>query len=150
MRGRAKQILGRGLTALARDNRPAFQSLREYLTFLEERQWLKRVEAPVSPELEITELCHRSIQHEGPALYFEHPADSPIPVVGNVYGTPQRIAAALGLGDLRALRGFGEQLKELQAPRIPDDLSSAVRVSQHSAISRTSIHCMIHILFARK
>jgi 4-hydroxy-3-polyprenylbenzoate decarboxylase len=127
MRGRAKQILGRGLTALARDNRPAFQSLREYLTFLEERQWLKRVEAPVSPELEITELCHRSIRHEGPALYFEHPADSPIPVVGNVYGTPQRIAAALGLGDLRALRGFGEQLKELQAPRIPDDLSSAVK-----------------------
>jgi 4-hydroxy-3-polyprenylbenzoate decarboxylase len=127
MSDRAKQIIGRGLTALAQKNRRGFHSLREYLRFLEERQWLKRVAAPVSPELEITELCHRSIRHEGPALYFEHPADSPMPVVGNVYGTPQRIAEALGLDDLGALRVFGEQLKELQSPRIPDDFSSAVK-----------------------
>ena len=127
MSDRTKQIIGRGLTALAQNNRRGFHSLREYLRFLEDRKWLKRVAAPVSPELEITELCHRSIRHEGPALYFEHPADSPMPVVGNVYGTPQRIAEALGLDDLSALRAFGEQLKELQSPRIPDDVSSAVK-----------------------
>ena len=127
MSDRARQIIGRGLTALAQDGRRSFHSLREYLEYLEGRQWLKRVTAPVSPEFEITELCYRSIQHEGPALRFENPADNPVPVVGNVFGTSQRIVAALGLDDLAALRGFGEQLKELQTPRIPDDLGSAVR-----------------------
>jgi 4-hydroxy-3-polyprenylbenzoate decarboxylase len=124
---RVRRVIGRGLTALAHNNRRGFHSLREYLEFLEEQHWLKRVAASVSPELEITELCHRSIRHDGPALYFEHPTDSPIPVVGNVYGTSQRIVAALGLDDLSALRAFGEQLKELQSPHIPDDFGSAVK-----------------------
>jgi 4-hydroxy-3-polyprenylbenzoate decarboxylase len=85
------------------------------------------VAAPVSPELEITELCYRSIQQEGPALLFEHPTDNAMPVAGNVYGTSQRIVAALDVDDLTALRNFGEQLKELQAPRIPDDVGSAIK-----------------------
>jgi 4-hydroxy-3-polyprenylbenzoate decarboxylase len=127
MPGRTRQIIGRGLSALAQDSRRGFHSLREYLQFLEGRQWLKRVTEPVSPELEITELCYRSIQHEGPALLFEHPADDMMPVVGNVFGTSQRIVAALDLDDLAALRGFGEQLKELRAPRIPDDVGSAIK-----------------------
>ena len=121
------QMIGRGLSALAQDGRRGFQSLREYLEFLEGRHWLQRVTAPVSPELEITELCYRSIKHAGPALHFEQPGENLMPVVGNVFGTPQRIAAALGLDDLAALRGFGEQLKELQTPRVPDDVGSAVR-----------------------
>jgi len=127
MSDRARQIIGRGLSALAQDSRRGFHSLREYLQFLEGRQWLKRVTAPVSPELEITELCYRSIRHEGPALLFERPADSTMPVVGNVFGTSQRIVAALDLDDLAALRGFGKQLKELRAPRIPDDVGSAIK-----------------------
>ena len=127
MSGRARNIIGRRLTALADDGRRGFHSLRDYLEFLEERQWLKRVIAPVSPKLEITELCHRSIGRDGPALYFEHPADSPMPVVGYVYGTSQRIVAALGLDSLGELRGFGEKLKQLQTPRIPDDASSVLK-----------------------
>ena len=127
MSGKASQMIGRGLSALAQDGRRGFHSLREYLEFLEGQQWLQRVTAAVSPELEITELCYRSIKHEGPALRFEQPGEDLMPVVGNVFGTPQRIAAALGLDDLAALRGFGEQLKELQTPRIPDDVGSAVK-----------------------
>ena len=127
MRDRTRQIIGRGLTALAQDSRQIFHSQREYLEFLEGRQWLKRVTAPVSPELETTELCHRSIRHEGPALRFEHPVGGGMPIVGNVFGTPQRVAAALGLEDLTAIRGFGEQLRNLQTPQIPDDVGSAVK-----------------------
>ena len=127
MSGSARQIIGRGLTALVQDGRRSFHSLREYLEFLERRHWLQRVSAPVSPELEITELCYRAIQHDGPALRFDQVTGNPMPVVGNVFGTPQRIVAALGLDDLAALRGFGEQLRELQMPRIPDDLGSAVK-----------------------
>jgi 4-hydroxy-3-polyprenylbenzoate decarboxylase len=124
---KARQMIGRGLSALAQDGRRGFHSLREYLEYLEGRHWLQRVTAPVSPELEITELCYRSISHAGPALRFEQAGENLMPVVGNVFGTPQRIAAALGLENLAALRGFGEQLKELQTPRIPDDVGSAVK-----------------------
>ncbi len=127
MSDRARNLIGRGLTALAGDNRRNFQSLREFLDFLERRELLRRVKAPVSPELEITELCHRAIRHEGPALYFEKPTGASMPVAGNVYGTPGRIAAALGLETLSELRDFGEQLRALQMPRIPDDLSSAMK-----------------------
>ena len=112
---------------MAGDGRTVFHSLREYLEFLEKRRLLTRVAAPVSPELEMTELCHRSISRSGPALLFESTAGFDIPAVGNVYGTPERIVAALGLGDLSDLRAFGERLKALQMPRIPDDLGSAVR-----------------------
>ena len=127
MADRGKRLLGRGLSALAQGDRRVFHSLREYLDFLEGRQWLKRVTAPVNPELEITELCHRSIRHEGPALRFERIEGNLIPVVGNVFGTSHRVTAALGLDSLAELREFGEQLRELQTPRIPDDVGSAVK-----------------------
>jgi len=127
MSDRARRFIGRGLTALADDARRHFHSLRDYLEFLEKRQWMQHVAEPVSAELEITELCHRSISCDGPALFFDNVDDTAVPVVGNVYGTPQRIVASLGLDDLAAMRAFGEQLKSLQAPRIPDDIGSAVR-----------------------
>ena len=127
MSGKARQLLSRGLTALAKDGRQAFHSLRDYLEFLEGRQWLTRVMAPVNPELEITELCHRSMRHDGPALRFERIEGNLVPVVGNVYGTTHRVTAALGLENLAELRAFGEQLRELQTPRIPDDVGSAVK-----------------------
>lgn len=129
MSSKARQLIGRGLTALAQDGRRGFHSLREFLEFLQGRQLLKAVSEPVSPDLEITELCYRSIQREGPALRFEHPADYTMPVVGNVFGTSQRIVAALGIVDLAELRRFGELLKELQTPRIPDGLAQPV--SEH-------------------
>ncbi len=127
MSRRARHLIGRGLTAQAGDDRRCFLSLREFLEHLELTGSLQRVSAQVSPELEITELCHRAIRHDGPALYFENPTGTSMPVVGNVFGTPERIAAALGLDSLSELRDFGAQLKDLQTPRIPDDLSSAMK-----------------------
>ena len=124
---KTRQLVGRGLTALAGDGRTTFHSLREYLEYLEARQELVRIPEAVSPELEITELCHRSISQEGPALYFEKTAGYDLPAVGNVYGTPERIVAALGLENLSELRQLGERLKALQTPRIPGDIGSAVR-----------------------
>jgi 4-hydroxy-3-polyprenylbenzoate decarboxylase len=121
------QLIGRGLTALAGDGRSVFHSLREYLAFLEGRQELVRVSEAVSPELEITELCHRAICRQGPALFFEKTAGYDVPAVGNVYGTEGRIVAALGLDNLSEMRELGERLKALQTPKIPDDLGSAVR-----------------------
>jgi len=127
MSSKVHNLIGRGLTALASDKRRRFDSLRDYLNFLEAEGSLRHVEAPVSPELEITELCLRAIRCGGPALFFDKPTGSAMQVVGNVFGSTERVAAALGLDDLEAMRGFGVQLEALRSPRIPGDLGSAVQ-----------------------
>ena len=42
-----------------------FKDLREFVSFLEERGELKRVTAPVSSELEITEITDRMVKSGG-------------------------------------------------------------------------------------
>ena len=124
---RARRMIGRGLTAIARDNRRIFRSLREYLDWLENKDWLRRTAEPVSPEYEVTALCHRSISRRGPALLFEQPTQGAMPVVGNVYGTSERVVAALGLHSLAGFRAFGKQLASLRTPDIPGSLGSAMK-----------------------
>ena len=48
----------------------SFKDLREFVSFLEQRGELKRVTAPVSSELEITEITDRMVKSGGPALLF--------------------------------------------------------------------------------
>jgi 4-hydroxy-3-polyprenylbenzoate decarboxylase len=123
---RPSDIIRDTLTTLVEEDRPIFHSQREFLRYLEIRGDLKRVKVPVSPALEITEVCHRVIKKGGPALLFENPTDGQMPVVGNLYGTEQRVAAAIGLDHARALRRFGEQLAFLRTPAMPGNLADAV------------------------
>ena len=74
---------------------------------------------PVSPHLEITALCDRVLRAGGPALLFERPSGHTMPVLGNLFGTPGRVARAMGVADLRALRPFGEALAALKEPTPP-------------------------------
>ena len=124
---RARSIIGRGLTAIARGDRCSFRSLRDYLDWLEQKDWLRRTAEPVSPDCEITALCHRAISRQGPALLFEKPTHGEMPVVGNVYGTTNRVVAALGLESLDDFRDFGRQLAALRAPEIPGSLDAAIK-----------------------
>jgi 4-hydroxy-3-polyprenylbenzoate decarboxylase len=55
----------------------------------------------------------------GPALLFEQPTGHDMPVLGNLFGTPERVARAMGVADLRALRTFGEVLASLKEPEPP-------------------------------
>ena len=49
-----------------------FKDLREFISFLENKGELRRITAPVSHELEITEITDRVIKAGGPALLFEN------------------------------------------------------------------------------
>ena len=69
-----------------------YQDLREFLTQLERLGELKRVSAEVDPRLEMTEICDRVLRAGGPAVLFEHPKGSAIPVLANLFGTPRRVA----------------------------------------------------------
>src|SRR5437667_2494840 len=73
-----------------------FSDLQEFVRFLEQQGQLKRVRVEVDPELEVTEITQRVVREEGPALLFEHPKGSSVPLVMNLFGTMQRVHAALG------------------------------------------------------
>ena len=89
----------------------AFHDLRDFLALLEQRGQLQRIAAPVSAELEITEIADRAVKAGGPALLFEHVRGYEMPVVINLFGTEERMAWALGVGNLNEL---GERINERQ------------------------------------
>ena len=104
----------------------AYRDLREFMSQLEAMGGLKRITAEVSPVLEMTELCDRALKVQGPALLFEKPtghAMPAIPVLGNLFGTPGRIALAMGADakaePLEALRDIGWLLAFLKEPEPP-------------------------------
>ena len=74
-----------------------YKDLRDFISFLESQGQLKRITAPVSCELEISEICDRVVKEGGPALLFENVEGYDIPVLINMYGTEQRMAWALGV-----------------------------------------------------
>src|SRR5438552_6060949 len=73
-----------------------FADLQEFVRFLELQGQLKRVRVEVDPELEVTEIAQRVIREEGPALLFERPKGSSLPLLMNLFGTMHRVRAALG------------------------------------------------------
>ncbi len=123
---RPSQIIRSKLTSLVEEDHCVYHSQREFLHFLEQRGDLKRIKTQVSPTFEITEICHRTIKQSGPALLFENPTEGNMPVVGNLYGTEERVAAAIGLESSKALREFGKQLTLLKTPVLPNNLGDAI------------------------
>ena len=75
-----------------------FKDIREFIDFLESRNELRRIKAPVSCELEISEITDRVTKAGGPALLFENVEGYDVPVLINIFGTAQRMAWALGGG----------------------------------------------------
>jgi 4-hydroxy-3-polyprenylbenzoate decarboxylase len=103
-----------------------YRDLRDFLAQLESRGLLKRVAAEVSPRLEMTEICDRTLAAGGPALLFEKPAGFDMPVLGNLFGTPERVALALGRDSVTELREVGRLLAALKEPEAPRGLRDAM------------------------
>jgi 4-hydroxy-3-polyprenylbenzoate decarboxylase len=103
-----------------------YADLRDFLAQLAGSGQLKRIPIEVSPRLEITEICDRTLRSGGPALLFERPTGSQIPVLGNLFGTSQRVALAMGATDVVALREVGELLAALKEPEPPQGLRDAL------------------------
>ena len=74
--------------------------LRDWITLLEREGELTRVAAEADPELEITEIADRAVKAGGPALLFEHPKGSKLPLLINQFGTERRMCLALGVEQL--------------------------------------------------
>ncbi|HEY5898124.1 MAG TPA: 4-hydroxy-3-polyprenylbenzoate decarboxylase [Burkholderiales bacterium] len=100
----------------------SYRDLREFIGQLEARGELKRVRAEVSPRLEITEICDRVLRAGGPALLFEKPQGSDMPLLANLFGSVARVAAAMGAKDATELREVGKLLAYLKEPEPPSGL----------------------------
>jgi len=95
------------------------KDLRDFIELLEQQGELKRIQTPVDPYLEITEISDRTLRREGPALLFENPVNSDIPVLANLFGTTKRVALAMGQNDVESLRDVGRLLAFLKEPEPP-------------------------------
>ncbi len=102
-----------------------FKDLRDFVQQLEQRGELKRIAVPVSPVLEMTEICDRTLRKQGPALLFENPVGHSMPVLGNLFGTPGRVALGMGAESVSELREIGKLLAFLKEPEPPKGLKDA-------------------------
>ena len=103
-----------------------YHDLRDFIQQLEQRGELRRVREPVSPHLEMTALCDRVLRAGGPAMLFENPTGHSMPVLGNLFGTPERVARAMGVESIAGLRPFGELLASLKEPEAPKGFKEMV------------------------
>lgn len=102
-----------------------YKDLRDFMSQLEAIGELKRIPRPISPHLEMTEICDRVLRQEGPAILFEKASGYQFPVLGNLFGTPRRVALGMGQESVTALREIGKTLAMLKEPEPPKGFKDA-------------------------
>ena len=102
-----------------------YKDLRDFIALLESQGDLKRVGIEVDPYLEMTEICDRTLRAGGPAILFENPKGHDVPVLGNLFGTPRRVALGMGEDSVDALREVGRLLAQLKEPEPPKGMKDA-------------------------
>ena len=102
-----------------------YKDLRDFIRLLESRGELRRVTQPIDPYLEMTEICDRTLRAGGPAILFENPKGHAMPVLGNLFGTPHRVALGMGQESVDALREVGTLLAALKEPEPPSGIRDA-------------------------
>jgi len=104
-----------------------YKDLRDFISQLESIGELKRITVEVDPNLEMTEICDRVLRVGGPALLFENPKGYDTPVLGNLFGTPERVAMGMGESSVSALREVGKLLASLKEPSPPKGFKDALK-----------------------
>ena len=108
---------------------PPFPDLRAFLSHIEGHGDLSRVSAPIDLRHEMTALQLTALRANGPVLHFEaaHRGGSPasMPVIGNLFGTRERVAAGLGVS-LGQVGDLGEFLAALRAPAPVEGMRDAL------------------------
>jgi 4-hydroxy-3-polyprenylbenzoate decarboxylase len=95
----------------------AYRDLRDFLHKLERSDELERISVEVDPVLEITEITDRTVKAGGPALLFERPKGSSIPVVTNLLGSERRMNLALEVDSLEEVAERIHSFLDMQSPQ---------------------------------
>jgi len=100
----------------------AYKDLQEFITRLHRQGELKRIDAEVDVDLEITEITDRVSKADGPALLFEKPRSAKdgvsysMPVLINALGSKKRMEMALEVDTLDDIARRIEDLLEMKPP----------------------------------
>ena len=102
----------------------AYNDLREWMAALERAGELKRISTEVDPVLEIAEITDRvsksrdrNGRYGGPAILFEKPKGSEIPVLINQFGSERRMKMALEVGSLDEVAARIHQFMDVKSPQ---------------------------------
>ena len=74
----------------------------------------------------MTEIADSTMRAKGPALLIEKPKGYSIPVLANLFGTPERVALGMGQEDVSELREVGKLLAFLKEPEPPKGIKDAL------------------------
>jgi 4-hydroxy-3-polyprenylbenzoate decarboxylase len=102
-----------------------YRDLRGFMEGLERLGELRRVDAPVSPKLEMTALADQVLRAGGAALLLTQVPGFPMPALVNLFGTPRRVALGMGADDVTQLRDVGRLLAALKEPEPPSSFREA-------------------------
>jgi 4-hydroxy-3-polyprenylbenzoate decarboxylase len=118
-----------------------FESLGEYVEVLDKLGQLKRVKTKVSPNLEVAEIMRR-LMYSGdkPAVFFENVEGSSMPILGNAFGTIERLQIAL---ELENFTEIGERIVDLTKLKVPSGMLNRLKMlpklSQIAEYAPTSV-----------
>src|SRR6266568_6708689 len=109
------------------DLKMMYRDLNAFIDALDKEHELARVQEPVSADLEICAVTDRVSKSSGggPALLFEKPVGSDMPVAINLYGSMKRICMALGVSSLDDL---SREIEELTNPKIPSGMLDTLKL----------------------
>ena len=103
----------------------AYPDLRAFIKKLEKENELKRIPFEVDPYLEITEFADRSVKSGGPALLFEKPKGSRIPVLINAFASERRMELAL---EVDSVKEHADRIVEMLEMRMPAGLINKLKL----------------------
>ncbi len=95
----------------------AYSDLREFIRALEKNGELKRISFEVDPHLEITEFADRAVKRGGPALLFEKPKGSQVPILINSFASARKMQIALGVDSVDEIAGRISEYLEMRLPQ---------------------------------
>ena len=95
----------------------AYSDLRDFIRRLEKEGELKRISVEVDPVLEITEITDRVTRAGGPALLFERPRGSRIPLLINMLGSERRMNLALEVEHVDEVAARIRSFLDFQSPQ---------------------------------
>src|SRR5579864_4596189 len=102
-----------------------YEDLRDFIRTLEKYKELKRISIEVDPKLEIAEFADRAVKNGGPALLFEKPKGSTIPVLINAFASMRRMELAL---EVSSVEDVARRISEYLEMRMPEGLLGKLKM----------------------
>ena len=108
-----------------------YRNLRQCVDDLEATGQLVRIDEPIDARLEAAEIQRRVFRAGGPALFFNHVVGCRFPMLGNLFGTMERVRYMF--------RDSLERLEQLVALQVdPADLMRRPRLYLRRAVDRAA------------